>query len=59
MFEDIELRGNEEVLLDAMDVEATRGPTTAGDFCHRFSEFDNASPTPRRTHRLGREPIRP
>ena len=38
--EDIELRRNDEVFLDAMDVEAIPDPTTAGDFCRRFSESD-------------------
>ena len=34
--EDIELRRNDEVFLDALDVEAIPDPTTAGDFCRRF-----------------------
>lgn len=38
--EDIELRRNDEVFLDALDVEAIPDPTTAGDFCRRFSEDD-------------------
>lgn len=38
--EDIELRRNDEVFLDALGVEAIPDPTTAGDFCRRFSEPD-------------------
>ncbi|MBW1687092.1 MAG: IS1380 family transposase [Deltaproteobacteria bacterium] len=34
--EDIELRRNDEVFLDALGVEAIPDPTTAGDFCRRF-----------------------
>lgn len=34
--EDIELRRNDEVYLDALGVEAIPDPTTAGDFCRRF-----------------------
>lgn len=34
--DDIELRRNDEVFLDALDVEAIPDPTTAGDFCRRF-----------------------
>ena len=36
--EDIELRRNDEVFLDAMGVEMIPDPTTAGDFCRRFDE---------------------
>jgi hypothetical protein len=36
--EDIELRRNDEVFLDALGVEAIPDPTTAGDFCRRFEE---------------------
>jgi hypothetical protein len=35
--DDIELRRNDEVYLDALGVEAIPDPTTAGDFCRRFS----------------------
>lgn len=38
--EDIELRRNDEVFLDALDTERIPDPTTAGDFCRRFDEFD-------------------
>lgn len=34
--DDIELRRNDEVFLDALGVEAIPDPTTAGDFCRRF-----------------------
>lgn len=38
--EDLELRRNDEVYLDALGVEAIPDPTTAGDFCRRFGEED-------------------
>ncbi len=38
--DDIELRRNDEVFLDALDVEAIPDPTTAGDFCRRFGTAD-------------------
>jgi len=38
--EDIELRRNDEVFLDALGTERIPDPTTAGDFCRRFSEPD-------------------
>lgn len=38
--EDIELRRNDEVFLDALGTERIPDPTTAGDFCRRFSESD-------------------
>jgi hypothetical protein len=38
--EDIELRRNDEVFLDALGTERIPDPTTAGDFCRRFSEGD-------------------
>ena len=41
--EDIELRRNDEVFLDALGVEAIPDPTTAGDFCRRFEATDIAS----------------
>jgi hypothetical protein len=34
--EHIELRRNDEVFLDALNVESIPDPTTAGDFCRRF-----------------------
>jgi hypothetical protein len=34
--DDLELRRNDEVFLDALGVEAIPDPTTAGDFCRRF-----------------------
>ena len=40
VLEDIELRRNDEAFLDALGVEAIPDPTTAGDFCRRFSEAD-------------------
>ena len=36
--EDIELRRNDEVFLDALDTDRIPDPTTAGDFCRRFDE---------------------
>ncbi len=38
--EDMELRRNDEVFLDALGAERTPDPTTAGDFCRRFDEVD-------------------
>ena len=38
--EDLELRRNDEAFLDALDVEAIPDPTTAGDFCRRFTDED-------------------
>lgn len=38
--DDIELRRNDEVHLDALGVETIPDPTTAGDFCRRFSATD-------------------
>ena len=38
--EDIELRRNDEAFLDALGVEAIPDPTTAGDFCRRFTAPD-------------------
>ena len=38
--EDIELRRNDEVFLDALGTERIPDPTTAGDFCRRFGEGD-------------------
>ena len=38
--DDIELRRNDEVFLDALGVEAIPDPTTAGDFCRRFGRGD-------------------
>jgi hypothetical protein len=38
--EDIELRRNDEVFLDALGAERIPDPTTAGDFCRRFGESD-------------------
>lgn len=35
--EDIELRRNDEVFLDSMGAQRIPDPTTAGDFCRRFS----------------------
>lgn len=36
--EDIELRRNDEVFLDALGTDRIPDPTTAGDFCRRFNE---------------------
>jgi hypothetical protein len=36
--EDIELRRNDEVFLDALGTKRIPDPTTAGDFCRRFDE---------------------
>jgi hypothetical protein len=38
--EHIELRRNDEVYLDALGAERLPDPTTAGDFCRRFTEVD-------------------
>ena len=38
--EDIELRRNEEVFLDAIGARRIPDPTTAGDFCRRFTAHD-------------------
>jgi len=38
--EDIELRRNDEVFLDALGAECIPDPTTAGDFCRRFRDED-------------------
>jgi Transposase DDE domain group 1 len=38
--EHIEVRRNDEVYLDALGAERIPDPTTAGDFCRRFSEDD-------------------
>lgn len=38
--EDIELRRNDENFLNALGADAIPDPTTAGDFCRRFSESD-------------------
>ncbi len=38
--EDLELRRNDEVYLDALGAQRIPDPTTAGDFCRRFSEPD-------------------
>ena len=38
--EDIELRRNVVVFLDALDAERIPDPTTAGDFCRRFEATD-------------------
>ena len=36
--EDIEIRRNDEVFLDALGAQRIPDPTTAGDFCRRFDE---------------------
>jgi len=38
--DDIELRRNDPAFLDALGARAIPDPTTAGDFCRRFSELD-------------------
>jgi hypothetical protein len=38
--QDIELRRQDEVYLDALGAQRIPDPTTAGDFCRRFSEAD-------------------
>lgn len=40
VLEDIELRRNDAVFLEALDVDAIPDPTTAGDFCRRFAAAD-------------------
>jgi hypothetical protein len=36
----LELRRNDEVYLDALGVQRIPDPTTAGDFCRRFTPAD-------------------
>ncbi len=43
VLDDIELRRNDEAYLDALGVEAIPDPTTAGDFCRRFTASDIGS----------------
>ncbi|MCB0066676.1 MAG: IS1380 family transposase [Caldilineaceae bacterium] len=38
--EDLELRRNDEVYLDALGAQRIPDPTTAGDFCRRFDDVD-------------------
>ena len=38
--DDLELRRNDEVYLDALGTQRIPDPTTAGDFCRRFDEAD-------------------
>src|SRR5476649_867737 len=38
--QDIELRRQDEVYLDALDAQRIPDPTTAGDFCRRFGAAD-------------------
>src|SRR6516165_10447114 len=38
--EHLELRRNDEVYLDALGAKRIPDPTTAGDFCRRFSQAD-------------------
>src|SRR5437588_763494 len=38
--QDMELRRNDEVFLDALGARRSPDPTTAGDFCRRFTEAD-------------------
>jgi hypothetical protein len=38
--QDLELRRNDEVFLDAVGADSIPDPTTAGDFCRRFAESD-------------------
>lgn len=38
--QDLELRRNDEVYLDALDTQRIPDPTTAGDFCRRFRTED-------------------
>jgi len=40
VLEDIELRRNDSAYLDALGTQSIPDPTTAGDFCRRFSQFD-------------------
>ena len=41
--EDIELRRNDEAFLDALGAQRIPDPTTAGDFCRRFTASDIAN----------------
>jgi hypothetical protein len=38
--EDLELRRNDEVFMNSLGAQRIPDPTTAGDFCRRFDEFD-------------------
>ena len=51
--DDIELRRNDQAFLDALGAMSIPDPTTAGDFCRRFSAYDvTAAQTPAaRRHR--------
>jgi hypothetical protein len=40
VLDDIELRRNDSVYLDALGTESIPDPTTAGDFCRRFGQDD-------------------
>ena len=52
----IELRRNDEVFLDALSTERIPNPTTAGDFCRRFQEADQAIDLCRRALATPRNP---
>lgn len=39
--QDLELRRNDEVFLDAVGADSIPDPTTAGDFCRRFKSIDD------------------
>ena len=39
--QDIELRRNDEVFLDALGAQSIPDPTTAGDFCRRFTSVEH------------------
>jgi hypothetical protein len=43
VLDDIELRRNDEAFLRGLGVEALPDPTTAGDFCRRFTDRDVAA----------------
>jgi len=40
VLEDIELRRNDSAYLDALGTQSIPDPTTAGDFCRRFGNYD-------------------
>lgn len=40
VLQDIELRRNDEAFLDALGADRIPDPTTAGDFCRRFDEYE-------------------
>lgn len=48
--QDIELRRNDEVFLDALGTDSIPDPTTAGDFCRRFKSVEHIRDLERAIH---------